>query len=183
GFRSLDSAATIGFLMILFKGEILMQFHIEGMTCGGCAGKIVKAIHSVDPHAEVITDPPPGISWQVEGMDCASCIGKIETALARMPGVSDIRLNFATEKLELTLAPGSSTQVGDVEQAIRGLGFGVAALAGSGTASDAGGYKEPAVQQQRWWQTARGRQVVGLGVLMGAAYLMARLFPGYGDWV
>jgi len=31
---------------------------------------------------------------RVEGMDCASCVGKIETALARMDGVSDARINF-----------------------------------------------------------------------------------------
>src|SRR3546814_5519124 len=70
---------------------------------------------------------PPGVSMQVEGMDCASCVGKIETALARMPGVSDIRLNFATERLELTLAPESPTQLGDIKKTIKSLGFGVSA--------------------------------------------------------
>src|SRR3546814_8069522 len=70
---------------------------------------------------------PPGVSMQVEGMDCASCVGKIETALARMPGVSDIRLNFATERLERTLAPESPTQLGDIKKTITSLGFGVSA--------------------------------------------------------
>lgn len=35
-----------------------MQFHIEDMTCGGCARGVTKAIQSVDPNAEVLTDPP-----------------------------------------------------------------------------------------------------------------------------
>src|SRR5690606_21471161 len=159
--------------MAAFKGEILMRFHIEAMTCGGCAGNVVKAIHSVDPNAEITTDPPTrsvqvtssatrmqletalcqagypprgsdapvaesvvaapaqempsGVSMQVEGMDCASCVGKIQTALARMPGVSDIRLNFATERLELTLTPESPTRLGDIEKTIKSLGFGVSA--------------------------------------------------------
>ncbi len=26
-----------------------MQFHIENMTCGGCARSVTKAIQSVDP--------------------------------------------------------------------------------------------------------------------------------------
>src|SRR3546814_19696023 len=56
--KALDSEAARGFLIPAFKGEILMQFHIEAMTCGGCAGNVVKAIHSVDPKAEVATDPP-----------------------------------------------------------------------------------------------------------------------------
>ncbi|MES2667806.1 MAG: heavy-metal-associated domain-containing protein [Pseudomonadota bacterium] len=34
-----------------------MQFHIENMTCGGCARSVTKAIQSVDPMAEVNTDP------------------------------------------------------------------------------------------------------------------------------
>ncbi|MDN5841950.1 MAG: heavy-metal-associated domain-containing protein [Alcaligenaceae bacterium] len=35
-----------------------MQFHIENMTCGGCARGVTKAIQSVDPTAQVVTDPP-----------------------------------------------------------------------------------------------------------------------------
>jgi copper chaperone len=34
-----------------------MQFHIETMTCGGCARSVAKAIRSVDPAAEVKADP------------------------------------------------------------------------------------------------------------------------------
>jgi copper chaperone len=34
-----------------------MQFHIENMTCGGCARSVTKAIQSVDPAAEVAADP------------------------------------------------------------------------------------------------------------------------------
>ena len=34
-----------------------MQFHIENMTCGGCAKSVTKAIQSVDAGAKVNTDP------------------------------------------------------------------------------------------------------------------------------
>jgi copper chaperone len=34
-----------------------MQFHIETMTCGGCARGVTKAIQSVDPSADVKADP------------------------------------------------------------------------------------------------------------------------------
>lgn len=34
-----------------------MQFHIENMTCGGCANSVAKAIHSVDGQAKVDADP------------------------------------------------------------------------------------------------------------------------------
>ncbi len=35
-----------------------MQFHIENMTCGGCARSVTKAIQSVDANAQIVTDPP-----------------------------------------------------------------------------------------------------------------------------
>ncbi|NYT58236.1 cadmium-translocating P-type ATPase [Alcaligenaceae bacterium] len=116
-------------------------------------------------------------------MDCASCVGKIETALARMPGISDIRLNFATEKLELTLAPDSVTQVSDIEKTIKSLGFGVSASASQQTASGIDADHQAVVRHQRWWQTRKGKQVVGLGILMGVAYAMALFFPAYGTWL
>jgi copper chaperone len=35
-----------------------MQFHIDNMTCGGCARTVTRAIQSVDPDAGIDTDPP-----------------------------------------------------------------------------------------------------------------------------
>ena len=33
-----------------------MQFHIENMSCSGCARSVTKAIQSVDPDANVTVD-------------------------------------------------------------------------------------------------------------------------------
>lgn len=35
-----------------------MQFHIDNMTCGGCARVVTRAIQSVDPDAGIDTDAP-----------------------------------------------------------------------------------------------------------------------------
>lgn len=35
-----------------------MEFHVENMTCGGCARGVTRAIQAVDADAKVITDPP-----------------------------------------------------------------------------------------------------------------------------
>lgn len=35
-----------------------MQFHIDNMTCGGCARSITRAIHLLDADAKVMADPP-----------------------------------------------------------------------------------------------------------------------------
>ncbi|MDF0377593.1 heavy-metal-associated domain-containing protein [Methylophilus sp. YYY-1] len=35
-----------------------MKFHIENMTCGGCARGVTSAIKAVDPAASIAADPP-----------------------------------------------------------------------------------------------------------------------------
>ena len=122
------------------------------------------------------------MQYRIEGMDCAGCVRKIESALTRLPGVSDIQLNFATEKLELTLASDSNTQFSDVEKTIKRLGFGISAATDQAIAADSMNGHQLDTQQQRWWQTRKGKQVVSLGVLMGIAYALALLFPNYGRW-
>lgn len=119
------------------------------------------------------------MQYHIEGMDCASCVGKIETALTRISGVSDVTLNFATEKLELTLAPDGATQFSDIEKTIKRLGFGISAITDESIAANSS--TQPATEQ-RWWQTVKGKQVVSLGILMSVAYVLSLLFPVYGMW-
>lgn len=35
-----------------------MQFHLDNMTCGGCARTVTKVIQNLDPEASIVTDPP-----------------------------------------------------------------------------------------------------------------------------
>src|SRR3546814_6844576 len=41
-----------------FGGNMSIRFNIPGMTCGGCARSITKAIQGIDTQAEVETDIP-----------------------------------------------------------------------------------------------------------------------------
>lgn len=125
------------------------------------------------------------LGFRVDGMDCASCVGKIEVALARMPDVSDVRVNFTTETLELTLAAGAITKVADIEKTIKSLGFGVSNTRELSASSDAAidVAPAPAMPNQRWWQTRKGKHVIGLGLLMGSAYAIAQFFPLYAEWI
>ena len=120
---------------------------------------------------------------RVEGMDCASCVGKIETALARMDGVSDARINFTAETLELTLASGGPTQLGHIEKTIKSLGFGVSDVRRHDGSAPAAPAAASTARHQRWWQTKKGKHVLGLGGLMGSAYAIAQFVPGYAEWI
>lgn len=142
-------------------------------------------------HAENIANScaaassPPNISMRVEGMDCASCVGKIEVALARMPDISGVRVNFATEMLELTLSHGTSTRVSDIEKTIERLGFAVSnarqRLSSSGSSAQAA--PAPVAPNQHWWQNRKGKHVIGLCLLMGSAYAIALFIPLYAEWI
>jgi len=58
------------------------------------------------------------MQYHIEGMDCASCVGKIERALMRIPGVSEVQLNFATQKLELIPIPQNNIQYNQLKNII-----------------------------------------------------------------
>ena len=57
----------------------------------------------------------------IEGMTCASCATRIEKALKQLPGVSDARVNLATETATVT----GDADLAAVQQAIEKSGFSV----------------------------------------------------------
>ena len=40
---------------------------------------------------------PQALRYKVKGMDCPTCAGKIETAVSRLPGVTDVRVNYSSQ--------------------------------------------------------------------------------------
>lgn len=59
--------------------------------------------------------------WSVRGMDCASCATNIEKALAIAPGVKQVRVAFATERLVIDLDQKVSPD--NIEKTLQQLGF------------------------------------------------------------
>ncbi len=58
----------------------------------------------------------------ITGMSCASCVAKIEKGLSKMSGISDAKVNFATEKATITFDP-SRVHMGDFVSTINDLGY------------------------------------------------------------
>ncbi|MFC4217557.1 heavy metal translocating P-type ATPase [Pseudophaeobacter arcticus] len=133
--------------------------------------------------------------WTVSGMDCASCAGKVRGAVERLPGVSDVDVALMTERLRLTLDE-AQTPRDQVEATIKRLGYGIAT---KGSSPDRKGFVLPDDEQasradgsrdaaglepdagstgpesgpgpgSRWYQTAKGRLVIGTGLLLAAAW-------------
>jgi Cu+-exporting ATPase len=58
----------------------------------------------------------------ITGMSCASCVAKIEKGLSKMSGISDAKVNFATEKATITFDP-SRVHMGNFVSTINDLGY------------------------------------------------------------
>lgn len=73
-------------------------------------------------HKHVEAASAKRLQLKVNGMDCGSCAKTIEVGLQQMAGVSDVSVNFATERLQLDYDPTlvSETAIAD---RIRGLGY------------------------------------------------------------
>jgi len=55
--------------------------------------------------------------FDIEGMTCASCVARVERALGDVQGVELARVNYATERAEIVLAPDASLDVDAITRA------------------------------------------------------------------
>lgn len=131
--------------------------------------------------------------WRVTGMDCGACASKVRGAVERLPGVDDVDVALMAERLRLTLDP-NKTSAESVEKAVRGIGFGISPK-GAKPEKPKGGFilpddavlpgenpesadEPPAeVPAPAWYQTAKGRLVIGSGALLGAAWASRLILP------
>ena len=130
--------------------------------------------------------------WRVTGMDCGACAAKVRGAVERLPGVADVDVAVMAERLRLML-DATQTSPESIEMAVRGVGFGIAAKGaqpetpktgfdlpdGAFPAAAITPAADPAPQDDApsgdapapsWHQTARGRLVIGTGILLAAAW-------------
>jgi Cd2+/Zn2+-exporting ATPase len=117
------------------------------------------------------------LRMRVEGMDCSACAIKIEKALKRLPGISDINVNYGTETLALILDEDRTAHKA-VEDKIRALGYTPLLLGGDTERAT----ETPGPEDRPWWQTRKGRLVVVNAALLALAFLVAAVAPGLSFW-
>ena len=66
--------------------------------------------------------------YRVEGMDCASCATKIDTAVRRMPGVSDVSVSVTAGTM--TVNHDDASDLTAIAKKVTGLGYSVSQIAG-----------------------------------------------------
>lgn len=122
------------------------------------------------------------LRMRVGGMDCGACAIKVENALKRLPGVSDINMNYSTEMLSMRLDENrTSREV--VEGKIRALGYTPKSL--NRTVSgvpDTTSKDEQAAGDQPWSRTRKGRMILGLGGLLALAFAISVERPELSIW-
>lgn len=63
-------------------------------------------------------------SFRVKGMDCTSCAGKIESAVRKLAGTSDIKVDVQSQTMTVRLEPGVVSS-DSVARAVEGIGYAV----------------------------------------------------------
>jgi Cu+-exporting ATPase len=74
------------------------------------------------PVKEAPASTPGTIAIGVKGMHCASCVASVEKAIKGIEGVSDARVNLATEKASVDVDP-ARVSIADIEKAVSDAGY------------------------------------------------------------
>lgn len=72
---------------------------------------------------------------KIGGMVCAMCVGALETALKKLDGVVDVRVNLAAEKASVTFNPGM-VSLDDLKKAVEDTGYQFQGIAGDEAGAD-----------------------------------------------
>lgn len=129
--------------------------------------------------------------YRVGGMDCAACASKIETAVSRIPGVSEVGASFTAGTLNVV---HDAVPFSAIQKAVRSLGYTVApdGSTPSATQSDdhdhhggddhgsGGGHFE--LGDGPWWKTRKALLTLACGVALVVAYLIGLVLPEIGHW-
>lgn len=112
------------------------------------------------------------LKMRVEGMDCSACALKIENALKRLPGVSDININYGTETLVLNHDPDWSSRQA-IEDKVRDLGYTPLPM----ETGEADPIRSPEQEDRPWWGTRKGQLILFSAALLAVAFAVGWVAP------
>lgn len=149
---------------------------------------------------------PIKTKYRVGGMDCAACASKIETAISRIPGVSEVGASFTAGTLNVV---HDAVPFAAIQKAVKSLGYTVAPDGASppaarhahddqsdheGNAHDEHDHGDQDHQGHGasgshfdlgdgpWWKTRKAMLALACALALLAAYLIGRVVPNIGHW-
>lgn len=136
-----------------------------------------------------VTTRAEKVRFRVEGMDCASCAAKIETALRRVPGVTDVAVSVTGGTV--TVSRDDDRVDDKLRSRIADLGYRVEP-AESGFHDEAQGVSparqdDPhghshAIGDGTWWRTPKGMLTLASGITLVAAFAIGKMAPATEHW-
>jgi Cu+-exporting ATPase len=87
------------------------------------------------------------VEFAIEGMTCSSCVGRVEKALLKVPGVSAVSVNLATEKANITAIAGVAYAM--LAAAVEKAGYAARAIEATNTVPVTTGLPQ-------WWPVLLG---------------------------
>nr|WP_236899941.1 heavy metal translocating P-type ATPase [Devosia sp. SL43] len=128
-------------------------------------------------------------------MDCAACAAKIETAVSRIPGVSEVGASFTAGTLNVV---HDAVPFAAIQRAVKSLGYSLAPDGAAAPAATdrhdhaihdhrdgdehAGGESHFQLGDGPWWKTRKAVLTLACGLALIAAYLIGRVLPEIGHW-
>ncbi|MBC9877694.1 cadmium-translocating P-type ATPase [Bradyrhizobium sp. INPA01-394B] len=127
------------------------------------------------------------VRFRVEGMDCASCATKIETALRRVPGVTEVAVSVAGGTV---IVSRDDDRVDDekLRNRISDLGYRVEPVRSdlhdqgvSPRRDDPQGHGHAPVDGS-WWRTRKGLLTLASGAALAGAFAVGKIAPVTERW-
>ena len=121
--------------------------------------------------------PTANLEYFVSDMDCAECARTVRGAIGTLAGARDVRVNFTTQTLRLTLDEARTPRA-SLERDLTRLGYPPRLKGGD---APAGAPSAPA-PERAWHQTPKGRFVLATGALLAVSALLALVLPPLAAW-
>ena len=136
--------------------------------------------------------------YRVGGMDCAACASKIETAVSRIPGVTEVGASFTAGTMNVV---HDAVPFAAIQKAVKSLGYSVAPDGATPSAAratqnhhaghdhgdhagDDHGSSDShfEIGDGPWWKTRKAMLTLACGLALVVAYLIGRVVPEIGHW-
>ncbi|MDE2577173.1 MAG: cadmium-translocating P-type ATPase [Hyphomicrobiales bacterium] len=121
------------------------------------------------------------LKLRIEGMDCGACATKIENAIQRLPGVSDINVNYSLRSFSLAVDEDYTSRRA-IKAKIRALGYAPVDLSEPVVSEGHRDHDDHDTAEGAWWSSPKGRLVIGTGALLLLAFAVSYVEPAWSNW-